>query len=423
MKKTLIASLLLVSAVSAQAVDWDVKPKLYVRGGFSQSLDLNAKGNEDVSKFNPGSWGGESSAFMNNLTEADMVANYKDLATIVYGVNFDQTTRFEKDNASNETFKERQAYIEMHKIFGENGTIWFGRRPYRGFGDYLTGSFPLDERNMFGGGIKIKAGPGQYEFAYGTNDDDDVDSTDNITDNFTTNFYLNKYILPITNGNITINAELHQNNSRNSDYDSMAYQIGAQYARWNMKLLDANWYNIFVVNYSNGHLGDIEAGLMQSVFDSKKNDEKASKLLVKIGGDLKAKMWSMFYALRYQWHMGDLNGVDGSQDWQFVDIHARPMYALTSNVGLGLDYVQRVVINETDALDNAGKSWAKQQNMWRAGLIANYHLSPGGEKLFENAEISVIAGRVHQQKETDFFQGRESKKDANFIRFKYTMEI
>ena len=409
MKRILISLILLACASAPHAAEWKVKPKLYVRGGFTQSLDLDAKG-DNYKNYNNGGFGEETNAFSGNLTEVDLIANYKDLATIVYGVNYNDTTRFEEDDDKSSSFRERQAYIEMHKIFGTHGTIWFGRRPYRGFGDYLTASFPLDERNMFGGGIKVKVGPGQYEFAYGTNEDSAVDG--NVT-----NFFLNKYILPITNGNVTVNTEFHQNNSSSNSYESNGQMIGAQYARWNMKLMDANWYNIFVVNYSRGHLGGVEAGMMNSAFDSKKKGAEASKALVKIGGDLKSKMWSALYALQYQWH--DDDSIAGNQNWQFVDLHSRPMYALTTNIGLGLDYTQRIVIKEATIVDH----WSNNQNMWRAGLMLSYHLSPGGEQLFENAEISVITGRVHKQTAQTFFQGRTAKKDANFIRFKYTMGI
>lgn len=426
MKKSILL-LAAFSALSAQAADWTFTPKLYVRGGFTQSIDLDAKGN-GVGNFNPGSWGGESNAFMNNLTEGDIHAAYGDKMKIVYGMNFDETTRFEDDGGKNKTYKERQAYIEIYKAFNDNTTIWFGRRPYRGFGDYLTGSFPLDERNMFGGGIMVdKVGPGRYEFAYGTNEDGEVNTGD--SDNFTTNFFLNKYIVNITDGNITGNFEWHQNNSKNDQYESNGFMLGAQYAKWNMNLFGASWYNIFVLNYSQGHLGDVEAGLLASVFDSKDKDEQAKKVLFKIGGDLKADKWAAFYAIRYQWHMGSLKDSTGGeysgQNWQFVDFHVRPMYAVTDNVGIGFDGVTRMVLQEADkdTLSATGKTWAQGQNMWRAGLVTNYHFTAGGKNLFENREISVIVGRAHQQNEKEFFKGREAKNDANFIRFKYTMEI
>ena len=76
-----------------------------------------------------------------------------------------------------------------------------------------------------------------------------------------------------------------------------------------------------------------------------------------------------------------------------------------------------------EALAGAGTTWAQGQNMWRAGLIGTYHFTDGGKNMFENKEISIIVGRAHQQNEKEFFKGREAKNDANFVRFKYTMEI
>lgn len=427
--KNAILVLASLGALSAQAADWTFTPKLYVRGGFTQSLDLDAKGN-GVTNFNPGSWGGESNAFMNNLTEGDLHAMYGDKLKIVYGMNFDETTRFEDSAGKNKTYRERQAYMEIYKAFNDKTTLWFGRRPYRGYGDYLDGSFPLDERNMFGGGIMIdNVGPGRYEFAYGTNDSGEVVTGDD--DNFTTNFFLNKYIYNIENGNITANVEWHQNNSKYSQYESNGFMAGAQYAKWNMNFLGNSWYNIFVLNYSNGHTGDVEAGLLASVFDSKDKDEKAQKVLFKIGGDIKGPKWGAFYNMRYQWHMGDLKDADGKayagQDWHFVDFHVRPMYSLNDNIGLGFDGVARLILKESsDEAQTAVTSdnWTFHgQNMWRAGLIGTYHFTDGGKNMFENKEISIIVGRAHQQNEKEFFKGREAKNDANFVRFKYTMEI
>lgn len=428
MKRILIASLLMASTVSAHASDWSITPKIYSRGGFTQSADLTAKGTDlsdgDNGKiWNMGAWGDESNAFMKNLTEIDMVSNYKDLATFVYGIDVDSSQRWEESDGT-KPVNERQAYLEFHKIFNGKGDLWFGRRAYRGFGDLMTGSFPLDEKNMYGFGLKLPVGPGQWEFAYSTYDanaeGDSARTKWSTEENFTTNIYINKYILPIKDGNVTVNTEIHQNNSKDSDNDSISYMAGAQYARWNMKLFGAGWYNIFVLNYSNGNINE---GMMRSVFNSTNKDEKASKVLFKIGGDLKTDKWSTFYNFRYQKHMGD----DSSEDWQFTDILVRPMYALTGNVGIGIDYIQRLVIKEGDALKEL--NWGAESNnpakanMWRAGLMLNYHLNKGGHNLFQNAEISVLAGRIHKQVANPFFQGRGTQKDANFLRFKYTIEI
>lgn len=427
MKKVVLTALFVASASSALAGDWTFNPKLYVRGGFTQSADLNAKG-DGVSPFNAQGWN-ETNAFQNNLTELDLHAMYKDKAKIVYGINVDSNERFEvRDAASsdhNGLVKERQAYIEMYKAVGDKGTLWFGRRPYRGFGDYMDGTFPLDERNMFGGGIMLdNVGVGRYEVAYATNDELDTDGTGSNDKNFFTNFLLNKYIIGIDNGNITLNGEIHQNHSTDDMYKSYGYMIGGQYARWNMSLLGAKWYNIFVLNYSHGHLGGVDAGEMNSAFDSKKKNEQAQKLVFKIGGDLKSSAWSMFYTIKYQNHMGDQNNgyTKSAQNWQFTDLMIRPMYALTSNVGLGVDGLTRFVLKQP-AKGTTSSDWARDTEMWRLAAVANYHLDAGGENLFQNAEISLFAGRAHHDKETGYFKGRGTSKDADFVRVKYTMEI
>ncbi len=436
MKKVVLTALFVASASSALAGDWTFNPKLYVRGGFTQSIDFDAKG-DGVSPFNANGYN-ETNAFQNGLTELDLHAMYKDKAKIVYGINVDKNERFEKnpggfgtdDNNAAQTqrnnglVKERQAYIEMYKAVGDKGTLWFGRRPYRGFGDYMDGTFPLDERNMFGGGIMLDDfGIGRYEVAYGTNEKgDDGSVTD---DNYTTNFLLNKYIIGIDNGNITLNGEIHQNNSIAKENESYGYMIGGQYARWNMSLLGAKWYNIFVLNYSHGHLGSVDAGEMSSAFDSYKKNEQAQRLTFKIGGDLKSSAWSMFYTIKYQNHMGDKKDNNGhkvaGQNWQFTDLMIRPMYALTSNVGIGVDGLTRIVLKEPGS--SSAASWARDGDMWRLAAVANYHLDAGGENLFQNAEISLFAGRAHHDKETGYFKGRGTSKDADFVRVKYTMEI
>ncbi len=428
MKKIVISALVVGFSFTALAGDWTFNPKLFVRGGFTQSIDLDAKGN-GIEPFNANGWN-QTNAFQANLTELDLHANYKDKAKIVYGINVDSNERFTVNGAAssnhNGLAKERQAYIEFYKAAGDNTTLWFGRRPYRGFGDYMDGTFPLDERNMFGGGVMLdKMGPGRLEVAYGTNEDGDVAASTTASDSFTTNFLLNKYIIGIDNGNITLNGEIHQNNSRFKEYESYGYMIGGQYARWDMSLLGAKWYNIFVLNYSHGHLGDVDAGEMASAFDSKKSAEQAQRFTFKIGGDLKNKAWSMFYTVKYQNHMGDIKAANGykkeGQNWQFTDVMARPMYALTSNVGVGIDGIKRFVIKDVTA--NSPALWAKDSDMWRLAAVANYHLDAGGENLFQNAEISIFAGRAHQDKEMTFFKGRGASKDADFVRLKYTMEI
>ena len=426
MKKVVLTALFVASASSALAGDWTFNPKLYVRGGFTQSIDLDAKG-DGVSPFNANGYN-ETNAFQNGLTELDLHAMYKDKAKIVYGINVDNNERFQVADAAKSTdhnslLKERQAYIEFYKAFGDNSTLWFGHRPYRGFGDYMDGTFPLDERNMFGGGIMLDDfGIGRYEVAYGTNEKGEDGSVTN--DNYTTNFLLNKYIIGIDNGNITLNGEIHQNNSIDKVNESYGYMIGGQYARWNMSLLGAKWYNIFVLNYSHGHLGSVDAGEMSSAFDSYKKNEQAQRLTFKIGGDLKSNAWSMFYTVKYQNHMGDKNNghTKSEQNWQFTDLMIRPMYALTSNVGVGVDGLTRFVLKQPGK-GTTDSDWARDTDMWRLAAVANYHLDAGGENLFQNAEVSVFAGRAHHDKETTFFKGRSSSKDADFVRVKYTMEI
>jgi len=430
MKKIILTFLAITASVSAYTADWTFTPKLYVRGGFTQSTDLRAKGDgfdsNGSTPFNAQSYN-QTNAFQPNLTEFDLYADIKDKARIVYGVNIDKNERFELNGAANNDHnglpKERQAYIEFYNAIGKDGTLWFGRRPYRGFGDLMDGTFPLDERNLFGGGVMLdKVGIGRWEVAYAVNEDP---NTPNTNDVFTTNMLLNKYIIGIDDGNITFNGEVHQNNSLKDEYKSYGYMIGGQYARWNMSIFDSKLYNIFVLNYSHGHLGDVEAGEMASAFDSKKKNEQAQRFTFKIGGDLKNKAWATYYTIKYQNHMGDKQDANGytqrGQNWQFTDFMLRPMYALTSHVGVGIDGFARLIMRDTTV--DSPSSWAKDQDVWRLAAVASYHLDPGAENIFQTAEVSVLAGRIHHDKETTYFKGHKASKDADFIRFKYTMQI
>jgi len=388
---------LILTSTLCIASSWKLSPHLYSRGGATFNGQLSKKA---ISKeaFNAGAWGDESNAIRNNLTEITLNVSYGKNFKYVYGVDVDNSNRFFDKNDTKMPLNERLSYLEFYE---GDFSFWFGNRAFRGDGDYLIQNWPLDEHNMLGGGIQIKEiGPVNIEFAYGIRKESDP---------YTRNILINKIVYPLPAGKIKTNIELHQINAENSGEKSLAWIGGAQYQRWGDRILGGSLYNIAVVNLSRGN---IYGGTMQSAFNKVSKHEAATKILVKWGGDWKAKGYGLYYAVQYQDHRGD----DSNEKWSFVDIYARPVYALTKNITTGFDYVMREVFTHENL---TWDSWNTHEAV-RAAIMLAYNLS---NRMFDTPSFRIFTGRMMSEKPRNYFSGEEETKADNFIRFDYEISF
>ena len=387
--------------------EWKMKPNIYSRGGITLKEDLSAKASLK-DNFNLGPWSQESNAISDPLTEITLTASQGDSIRYTYGVSVSSNERLcdGSEKGLNERFydgsekglNERLNFVEF---LNKNQSIWFGQRAYRGDGDYLTRSFPFDEKNMLGGGVRFeKFGPVNLEFAYGVA----VQSAP-----YNVNMFINKIEYPLSNGKIKSNIELHKVSDSNDANKSMAYMAGVQWQRWGDKLLGGSLYNIALINYSSGYIG----GTMESVYKNLNKDKAESKILIKWGGDYKTKKFATFYTFKYQGH----KGAEANQSWSYLDIHLRPVYAFFERYSYGVDFQTRLILNDEDS---GVKSGASNGEATRIALMIAYNLK---DKSFDLPNISMFVGTMSKGKDTDFYGTGTSKKSATFIRLNYEISI
>lgn len=408
MKNLLNQLLLIIFIVPSLAfANWNITPNIYSRGGITVKDDFskkenkkNTNGDDNKARFNLGAWSEESNAISDPLTEVTMTFFNSKNVKYVYGVDVNNSNRQVDGTAV--SLNERLNFITFIK---ENNSLWFGNRAYRGDGDYLSRSFPFDEHNMFGGGIRLeKKGPVNIEFAYGVKQN---------TDPHIINLFINKIEYPLANGKIKTNLEMHQVNSEVSNEKSKAYMAGIQFQRWGDKIGTGSLYNIFLINYSHGYM---YGGGMQSAYNSSNKNTPASKWVVKWGGDFKAKKYGVFYTFKYQDHMGDAE----KQRWAFVDLHIRPVYAFTENVTFGLDYQQRVITDGAVDIDWGETDNYKLGSSKRAALMVAYNMT---NKPFDDPTISIFVGHIIKEIPTVFYSDEGACKSENFVRFNYEISI
>lgn len=390
--------LVLLISISSFASDWNFDFHLYSRGGITTSAKMDKKAaSKDV--FNLGAWGDESNTIRNNLTELTVEAKFKKNFKYVYGVDVDNNARFQGESST--PLNERLNYIE----FLENKySVWAGSRAYRGDGDYFTQSWPLDEHNLFGGGIRLeKILNLNIEFAYGIK---------KVTDPYTINIFINKLEYPLKNGKIKTNIEIHKVNDASDMYKSLTYMGGLQVQRWGDKLFGGDLYNIFVVNYSHGY---VYGGAMQSVFNTEDKELLASKYLVKWGGDWKSKVYGFYYTLQYQHHGSFTKRIK----WSFVDVYLRPVYIINSRFTTGVDYAQRYIIDNHVGTDWGADNYKLYENK-RLALMLAYGLK---DKNFGSPNIRAFVGRMIGEKSREYFSGEGSKRDETFVRLDYEVSF
>ncbi len=402
MKRTTLFFVLALAIISFTllAGDWNLDPHLYSRGGITVKDDFSRKGvNEE--NFNLGAWSGESNAFAPPLTEITLEVKKGDKFKYTYGVDVGNNMRFFDKNTTPTPLNERLNFVEF--IHSAQTSFWFGQRAYRGDGDFLTRSFPFDEHNMLGGGVRMeKIGPVNLEFAYGIKERTEQSRLINIL--------INKAEYPLSNGKIKTNLELHQINDKKSQNRSTAYMGGVQFQRWGDKVFGGDLYNLFLLNYSNG---DIYGGSMRSAFNSSDKDSLASKWLLQWSGDFKTPNYATYYTFKYQNHLG----ADGNQDWSYLDIHLRPIYILNKNFLTGIDCQRRIVINDSLVAGATNiASWAADQDGSRIALMVAYALE---DKQYELPTISMFVGTIQKDRATQFYSGQSASKSENFIRVNY----
>ncbi len=396
MEKLSFALLILISTV-AVAKDWKFTPHIYSRGGVTSTADLRKEGN-GKEKFNLGSWNDESNAFRNNLTEITIEAQYNNKMKYTYGMDTDDSNRYYKkdDSSEKKPLNERLNFIEF---YGENKSFWFGNRASRGDGDYLLQNWPLDNHNMFGGGARFeKLGPLNIEFAYGLRRD---------VNPYNINLYINKIEMPLPNGKIKTNIEMHTVNNRDTNQKSKAYIVGGQFQRWGDKIYGGNLYNIFVVNYSKGR---IYGGTMQSAFDSSNKNDLASKYLVKWGGDYKFNKYGIYYTFQYQNHRSK----DKSEHWELIDFQLRPIFAITDNINTGIDYAMREELHAT------AKPWWAEADVERIALMLSYNMK---NDTFGNPAVRAFIGQIHSEVPRQYVSNELAKRKEKFIRLDYEISI
>jgi len=394
---TLVFTALLTNFTHAASATFT--PHIYSRGGITNSDDLKSQGLQKAN-FNLGAWAEESNAISDPLTEVTLEAKM-DNFTYTYGVDAGNNRRYIDQSNTQTSISERLNFLTFTE---DNLSVWFGQRAYRGDGDYLTRAFPFDEHNMYGGGIRLEKVAGlNIEFAYG---EKEVQTPRVI------NLFINKIEKPLSNGKIKTNLELHKVNGTLEQERMYAYMGGIQYQRWGDKFLLGNLYNLFMINYSHGY---IYGGNMQSAYNALNENDQASKLVIKWGGDWKIpSSKALYYNFKYQHHEGNGN----NEKWVYLDSYLRPVTAISSHIAGGIDLAYRTVLKEP-----ARDLWdgnAYGQETFRAALMLSYHMK---EKMFDLPSISLFAGHIIKDKATSFYSNKAASREENFIRLNYEVSI
>ena len=426
-------------ATETVAAEWKLQPKIYSRGGVTLKRDLS-KESSNHKTFNFGPWFEESNQINGNLTEFTLESTYGKQAKHVLGVDISGNTRFFAPDisqpADNTSVNARLNYLEF---YDNDQTTWIGQRDYRGDGEYLTGSFPFDEHNMFGIGTKLQnVGPFNLEFALGikrgaadgeTNytwvDEDNtvhVKGKDKITinasaDPYTTRLFIQKTEYPLTNGKLKSNIELHQTSFKSTDGGddiSPGSIIGLQFQNWGTKLFGGDWYNIALINVAEGH---IYAGGMSNMFGTGAAGEKqqsSSKILTQWAGDWKKdNKLGLYYVFRYQLMTGDTTQ---NQNWAAADSIIRPQYSISSKLTLGAEYARRIITEEGAGVPDWGKGSGTTRT---AGMLA-YHLK---DSPFGNPVFRLFAGTINKDTAATFFKDDPSSKSSNYVRLNYEVSV
>jgi hypothetical protein len=422
--KYLVLIGLVLGSGAAVAEKWEFTPHIYSRGGVTLNRPMT-KEQSDYKAFNFGPWLEESNSMNGSLTELTLESSLGGRVKHFYGVSTDNNSRFLTPDVGAEENKEQLSErINYVEFIDGNRSIWFGQRPYRGDGEFLTGGFPFDEHNMLGGGIRYnELGPVNVEFAYGVKRGSNDATTGVATTPYTTNIVINKVEYPLSKGRIKSNLEYHQTNYFNETGDDkvIGLMAGVQLQDWDRSLLGGNLYNIVLVNYSSGH---IYGGAMRCMFDSTDPDTPASKLVMQWAGDWKAGGYGVYFVNRYSQHMGkDGDNGDGSEilseadmTWATYDAIIRPQYALTSNWTLGVEYAKRTILTEGEGVPD----WGKNQGAVRhAGMVA---YNPK-DNLFGTPVIRLFAGTMKRDNETEYFSGDNLSKTRNFFRLSYEVSV
>lgn len=416
----LVLGAVIISA-NSYADTWNFTPHIYARGGYTLSPDFTGHSSNEPSElekiWNFGPWQSESNIFAPPLTELTLEAGYGEEFKFFYGFDVQNNNRF--INGSPAALQERVAYLEYYQ---GDMSLWFGSRPYRSEAEYLSRVYSFDEKNLYGGGIRLeRLGPSNIELAYGIAENsygNDPSVYEQVS------FLINKVELPLENGLLKSQLEIQQHRRRSIDSSFNAnqhgYMFGINYKRWGDRVFGGNLYNNLLVHYGKGllirhHMGSLFAS-SQDAWDKKFD---ADKLLIQWNGDWKASRLGLYWASFYQAHTGkdaSESFADREMRWTTLDSFIRPQYGVWDHVTLGVEYGRRVIL-----IEGAGVSeWAQNFGSWRWALMLNYHLE---QSYFNNPVISLFFGESHKDRKTVYFPGRHAENNSHFIRINYEISI
>lgn len=414
-------------ASQAVAQEWTFKPEIYARGGATYKSDFSREAGEgNYRAFNNGPFL-EESIVDYPLTELTLHVSYGDQFVYHVGVDVNDSRRFlsQNDGENRRPVMERVNYLEFKAT--PSVSLWYGNRPYRSPPEYLSRAFLFDEKNILGGGVRFEnVGPTNIEFAYGSFDLNRTDDTTQVRQQDHTNVFINKFELPMANGAIKTNFELQQTKRSFSDQQNQGgthgYLAGVSYQRWGDQVLGGGLYNQLMVHLSQGN---VQRTAMQSAFNQFDRDLAASKTLVAWNGDWKRERAALYWLGLYQDHKGQSDTVsDSSLVWQTLDAMVRPVYALTEQVNVGIEWSRRSVLKEGEGLRtgavNGTNNWAVDNGSTRLGGLVHYTLKG---RNFSTPTIGIFAGEVRKDKANQFFYSEAPKKTARFVHFFYEINI
>ncbi len=427
--KSIIASILFVSTTGAFAAEdtWTFKPEIYARGGATYKSDFSREaGRGRSSAFNNGPYL-EESLIDSPLTEVTLHSSYGDQFIYHLGFDVDSNRRFvsKSDGPNKAPLTERINFLEFKST--PDVSIWYGNRPFRSPPEFLSRAFLFDEINILGGGVHIdNLGPLKADFAYGSFEDDSSDATTSVTTQEHTNVVIQKLELPLSNGTIKSNFELQQTKKTTSDGVGEAgthgYLAGLAWQRWGDVVLGGGLYQQFIAHYSQGY---IARSIMSTPFNEFDKDHAASKLLVGWNGDWKMDKFALYWLALYQANQGDAEGIARKDIvWSTLDGMVRPVYALTPQLNVGMEWDRRAAVKEGNALRSGynGKTfeWATNNGSTRLGALVNYTLR---NKNFNTPTIGIFAGEVKKDRLVQFYNSEAPKKSTRFVHFFYEVSI
>lgn len=294
----------------------------------------------------------------------------------------------------------RELYFQMGKVAGLQGLSgWFGNRTYRGDSFGLFDSWPFDNQNLLGGGVRWE-GPLAVELALGAKKDMAY-AGDGLEDNLGSQRYIliNKLAYPLSENQILkSNLEFHRLSATEATVAGPGPNAGVRVSVPEATGFRAGLQHTFkfgagvnhtMVSYANGDVTsadvfetpllpvaavDLAAGGSLALADCRSR-KGSTALFAGIGGEQDFEHYGFYYALTFYNQKNTGLNYDARQ----LAVAVRPMYYLTPRLNIGLE------IDGAQFNDKHGVNYAQVAPMVEYTLQGRLGGGPKFKAIFANA--------------------------------------